>query len=39
MEAYAEALAEMSNRALTAIVVTDAFDLVAEANSLGARHS
>jgi hypothetical protein len=30
-----EALAEMSNRALTAIVVTAAFDLVAEANSLG----
>jgi DNA-binding CsgD family transcriptional regulator len=34
MEARAVALAEMSNRALTAIVVADAFGRVAEANSL-----
>jgi DNA-binding CsgD family transcriptional regulator len=34
MEAHAEALAELSNRALTAIVVTDAFGRVAEANGL-----
>ena len=34
MEAGASALAEMSDRALAAIVVTDAFGRVAEANSL-----
>jgi DNA-binding CsgD family transcriptional regulator len=34
MEACANASAEMGERALTAIVVTDAFGLVAEANSL-----
>ena len=34
IEARAGALAEMSDRALTAIVVTDAFGRVAEANSL-----
>ena len=34
MQARAEALVEMSDRALTAIVVTDAFGRVAEANSL-----
>ena len=34
MEARASALAEMSDRALTAIVVTDAFGRIAEANRL-----
>ena len=33
MEACAEVVAEMSNRALTAIVVTNAYGLVAEANA------
>ena len=34
MQARADALVEMSDRALTAIVVTDAFGRIAEANRL-----
>ena len=39
LEARASALAEMTDRALVALVLTDAFGRIAEANSVGARHS